>query len=108
MYSNSCCSSSFETEIIKIRQAFHKMYSNNILNIQEFTPILNAHTKKSGILLNAPRIIPCSLCILSLKMTESGVAYFFSNIIVLSVLVHHISNVIILYFAYDTIYPPEY
>ena len=32
------------------------MYSNNILNSQESTPILNACTKKSGNLLNAPRI----------------------------------------------------
>ena len=30
------------------------MYSNNILNFQESTPILNACTKKSGNLLNAP------------------------------------------------------
>ena len=32
------------------------MYSNNILNYQEPTTILNACTKKSGNLLNAPRI----------------------------------------------------
>ena len=32
-----------------------KMYSNNMLNFQEFTTILNAYTKKkSGTLLNAP------------------------------------------------------
>ena len=53
MYSNSCCS--FEREIIKICQSSHKMYSNNIVNFQESTPILNAHTKKSGNLLKAPR-----------------------------------------------------
>ena len=34
-YSNSCCSCSFEAEIIKIGQSSHKMYSNNILNYQE-------------------------------------------------------------------------
>ena len=34
----------------------HKLYSNSILNFQEFTTILNACTKKSGNLLNAPRI----------------------------------------------------
>ena len=55
VYSNSCCSCSFEAEIIKIGQSSHKMYSNNILNFQESTTILNACTKTSGNLLNAPR-----------------------------------------------------
>ena len=32
------------------------MYSNNIVNFQESTTILNASTKKSGNLLKAPRI----------------------------------------------------
>ena len=35
VYSNCCCSSWFEPEIIKIGQSSHKMYSNNILNFQE-------------------------------------------------------------------------
>ena len=48
MYSNCCCSSSFEAEIIKIGQSSHKMYSNNILNFQVPTIILNDCTKKSG------------------------------------------------------------
>ena len=56
VYSNSCCSCSFEREIIKTSQWSHKMYSNNILNLQESTTILNAHTKKSGNLLYAPHI----------------------------------------------------
>ena len=56
MYSNSCCSCSFKPEIIKIGQSSHKMYSNNILNFQESTTILNVCTKKSGNLLKAPRI----------------------------------------------------
>ena len=47
VYSNSCCSSSFKPEIKKIGQSSHKMYSNNILNFQESTTILNACTKKS-------------------------------------------------------------
>ena len=34
----------------------HNMYSNNIVNFQESTTILNAHTKKSGNLSYAPRI----------------------------------------------------
>ena len=37
-------------------QSSHKMYINNIVNFQESTTILNACTKKSGNLLNAPRI----------------------------------------------------
>ena len=36
MYSNCCCSCSFEAEIIKIGQSSHKMYSNNILNLRQF------------------------------------------------------------------------
>ena len=55
VYSNCCCSSSFEAEIIKIGQSSHKMYSNNIVNFQESTAILNACTKKSENLLNAAR-----------------------------------------------------
>ena len=46
VYSNCCCSCWFEPEIIKIGQPSHKMYSNNIVNVQESTTILNAHTKK--------------------------------------------------------------
>ena len=46
MYSNSCCSGSFEPKIINIGQSSHKMYSNNIVNFQESTTILNACTKK--------------------------------------------------------------
>ena len=47
MYSDSCSSFSFEPEIIKNGHSSHKMYSNNIVNFQESTSILNAHTKKS-------------------------------------------------------------
>ena len=64
VYSNCCCSCSFEAEIIKIGQSSHKMYSNNIVNFQEPTTILNACTKKSGNLLNAPHIIISSFSIL--------------------------------------------
>ena len=58
VYSNCCCSCSFEPEIKKKKggQSSHKMYSNNILNIQESTTILNASTKLSGNFLKAPRI----------------------------------------------------
>ena len=40
----------------KIVQSSHKMSSNNVMNNQESTTILNACKKKSGNLLNAPRI----------------------------------------------------
>ena len=56
MYFNCCSSYSFETVIIKIGQSSYKIYSNNILNFQESTTILIACTKKSGTLLNPPRI----------------------------------------------------
>ena len=46
VYSKCCCSCLFEPEIIEIGQSSHKMYSNNILNFQECTTILNACTKK--------------------------------------------------------------
>ena len=56
VYFNCCCSCWFEAEIIKIDQSYHKMYSNNIVDFQESSKILNASTKKSGSLLKAPRI----------------------------------------------------
>ena len=46
VYSNSCCRCFFEPEIIKIGQSSHKMYSDNILNFQESTTILNAGSKE--------------------------------------------------------------
>ena len=55
VYSNSCCKCSFEAEIIKVGQSSHKMYRNNIVNFQESTTILNAHTKKLWELIVAPR-----------------------------------------------------
>ena len=54
MYSDCCCSCSFEAEIIKIGQSSRKMYSNNIVKFQESATIVNACTKKSGNLLKAP------------------------------------------------------
>ena len=59
VYSNSCCRCSFEPEILKIGPSSHKMYSNNIMNFQESTTILNACTKKFGNLLNTPRGLIC-------------------------------------------------
>ena len=42
VYFNCCWSCSFEAEIINIGQSSHKMYSNNMVNFQESTTILNA------------------------------------------------------------------
>ena len=74
VYSNSCCSCSFEAEIIKIGQSFHKMYSNNILNFQESTTILNAHTKKVW------KLIVCT----SYKYECAYVCYFVFKFILLT------------------------
>ena len=41
VYSNRCCSCSFELKIIEIGQSFHKMYNNNLQDFQESTTILN-------------------------------------------------------------------
>ena len=49
VYSNCCYSCSFEAEILKIGQSSHKMYSNNKLNFQVSTTILNAWTKKKSL-----------------------------------------------------------
>ena len=45
VYSNWFGSCSFEPEIIKIGQSSHEISSNNIVNSQESTTILNACTK---------------------------------------------------------------
>ena len=45
VYSNSCFGCSLEPETIKIGLSSHKMYSNNIVNLQESTTIVNACTK---------------------------------------------------------------
>ena len=55
VYSNSCCICWFEPEIIKIGQSSYMMYSNNILNFEESTTILNTLQKKSGNLSYATR-----------------------------------------------------
>ena len=64
VYSNCCCSCSFEAEIINIGQSSHKMHRNSQLNIQESITILNACTKNSGNLLKAPLIgCPCGVMV---------------------------------------------
>ena len=79
LYSHCSCSSSFETEIIKISQSSHKIYSNNIVNFQESTTILNAPYEKSLETYPMLLIIPffCQLtvhsvcCIVSLPVVRS-------------------------------------
>ena len=53
VYSNSCCSCSFQPEIITIGQSSHKMDSNNIVNFPESKTILNAYMK------NVRKLIVC-------------------------------------------------
>ena len=69
VYSNCCCSCSFETEMIKIGQSSHKMYSNNLANFQESTTIVNACIKKQGKFLNSSR--KCVVLLISLSVTYS-------------------------------------
>ena len=57
VYSNCCCSCSFEAEIIKIGYTSYEMIDNNILNFQESTTILNACTKKVWKLIEFPTYI---------------------------------------------------
>ena len=45
VYSNFCCSCSFEPEIIKIGESSHKIYSNNILNSRVFDNFQCLHKK---------------------------------------------------------------
>ena len=68
VYFYCCCSCSFEREILKISQLSQTMYIHNILNFQGSTTILDACTKMSGNLLNAPRMLSCSLSLKSLQI----------------------------------------
>ena len=63
---NSCCSCSFEAEIIKTDQSSHKRYSNNILNFQESTTISNACTKKVW------KHIECTTYVISVRLCASS------------------------------------
>ena len=61
VYSNCCCSCSFEPEIVTLGQSSHKIYSNKILDSQESTTILFSHTKKVW------KFILCTSIVLSNK-----------------------------------------
>ena len=76
VYSNSCSSCSFEPEVRKIRHSSYKIYSNNILNFQESTTILNAHTKKVWKLIEYTTYICLWLYCHRLKITKSGIKGF--------------------------------
>ena len=57
VYSNCWCSCWFESEIIKIGQSSHKLYSKKILNFQVSTTILNARTKQFWKLIVCPSYV---------------------------------------------------
>ena len=44
VYSNCCCSCSYEPEIIRIGQSSYKMYRNNIVNFQVSTKLIEGTT----------------------------------------------------------------
>ena len=77
VYSNCCCSCSFEAEIVKFCPSSHKMYSNNIVNFQESTTTLNACTKKSGNLLNASHIPVAEFGFQNFSCSDKILSYFF-------------------------------
>ena len=74
VYFNSCCSCSFEAEIIKIGQSSYKMYCNNILNFQESPTILNACTKKVW------KLIECTTYIIK-DIIKDIIKYVIPNVI---------------------------
>ena len=64
VYYNCCCSCSFKPEIIRIGHSSHKMYSNNILNFQKSTIILNTCRKTVW------KLIECTIYIYSPPQTD--------------------------------------
>ena len=100
VYSNCCCSCSFEAEIIKICQSSHKMYINNIVNFQESMAILNACTKKSGNLLNAPCTFTKGICPKVNVIAWLGFELTFYNVKVQHVNHYCLQNVLFQYSKY--------
>ena len=86
VYSNCCCSCSFEAEIIKIGQLSHKMCSNNIVNFQESMTILNACTK------NVWKLIECTTYLMP-KLYIYIYIYIYTVIYRQTVLLYHNSLV---------------
>ena len=76
VHSNFCCSCLFEPEIIKIGLSSHEMSSNNIVNFQDSTPNLNAHTKKVW------KLIVCPWYLMVVVVISSGYP-FFNNVVLI-------------------------
>ena len=93
--SNLYCSCSFEPEIIKIGQSYHKMYSNKILNNQESTTILNACTKMYGNLLNTPRILTYCLDWHKIKYFGHTVKIEHTNTILITQFAKHYTTYVV-------------
>ena len=83
VYSNCCCSCWFEPEILKIGQSSHKVYSNNIVNFQESTTILNACTKTVWKLSECTTYLLQLKCLVSVALEKAS----YSAILVLRQLV---------------------
>ena len=60
VYSNCCCSCSFEPETINISHSSYTLYSNNILNCQKSTTILDACINKVWKLFECPTYVRCA------------------------------------------------
>ena len=102
VYSNSCCSCSFKSEIIEIGQSSCKMYSNNIVNFQESTTILNACTKKVWKLIECTTYILYIYLLLQNRMLTSykcDESIIFERIIVIYILpstfFKHLSDILL-------------
>ena len=98
VYSNSRCSCSIKPEIIKLGQSSHKMYSNNIVNFQESTTILNACTKESLQTFWRPHVILSQLS--TTTYIENNLNYLgmkstkFTTKIIKQILMNHSKNLI--------------
>ena len=111
VYSNSYCSCSFEPGIIKIGQSSHVMYSNNILYFQESTTILNACTKKSGNLLNAPHTCTYTYIYICMYLIIYMHTYVYTYIYVYTYMYVYIYTYIYIYiniYIYSYIYIHTY
>ena len=93
VYSNSCCSCWFEPEIIKIGRSSYKMYSNNILNFQDCTPLLNTHTIKvlKLIVCTSYIYILCKRIVCRQHLNKPGLISWDTNTL-FQVLLYHINN----------------
>ena len=77
VYSNFCSTRSFEAKIIKIGLSSHNIYTNNILNFQESTTILNAYTKKVWKLIECTTYIQLAILLRIIDFIGSQSVFFF-------------------------------